>query len=426
MKLTPRQIGIIIGGMVLLALGYWILNSNLKSASAPPEITLKVWGTDLSSYFDPILQQYQAMRPNVTITYQSISESGYDAKVLNTLASGDGPDVFVIGNHDLPKSVEKLAPADPTQMNITTLRSLFPTVVEQDSVSGSSSMIYALPLRIDTLSLIYNKDMLDAAGIVVPPANWSDFQADVQRLKSVDENGRVVVAGAAVGGTQSTISRAPDIIYSLMLQNNVAMTDSTFSTASFATDSGLEALNFYIRFADPTSAYFTWTDGLGTDREAMTNQKTAMMFGYYSDYLALKKKSPFINFAAAAFPVQEGGGKQVTYASYKEMAVSKQSKTPGWGWDFVIFATTNTAAQDAYQKLSGYPPALRASIAKNINDPELGVYARQALIARTWHEADPVQVDAAFNSAVQDTLSGRLDSSRALRAAQEKVTSLMK
>jgi len=69
----------------------------------------------------------------------------------------------------------------------------------------------ALPLSLDTLAMIYNKDLLDSAGIAVLPKNWNDFDGDVARLRSVNAQGQIVQAGAAIGGSAASIANAADI-----------------------------------------------------------------------------------------------------------------------------------------------------------------------------------------------------------------------
>jgi multiple sugar transport system substrate-binding protein len=423
-KFTPRQMGIVIGGVVVLILGFYLITSNLKSSKTPPEVTLSVWGTDPKGYFDGVLGAYQALRPNVTVTYTAIPEEGYEEKVVNALASGEGPDVFMIGSHDIPREMSKLAPAAATQMSIASLRELFPTVVEQDFVSGAD--VYALPLYSDTLALIYNKDLLDAAGIVAPPKTWTDFQNDVVRLRTLAENGQVVRAGAAMGGSSRTVPHAPDIVYALMLQNGVTMTDANGGNAGFSSDAGLEAFNFYLRFADPASAYYTWSDSRTDALESMSGGNVAMMIGYKSDIDALKKKSPFLNVAAAALPQQVGATQPVTFADYKGLAVSKQSKNAGWAWDFVVDTTTDLTTYKSYATASALVPALRTSIGEVLTDANLGVFAKQALIARSWHENDATKIGALFDHAIQDVLGGRADSAHAIRAAKDGTDQLVR
>ena len=59
-----------------------------------------------------------------------------------------------------------------------------------------------------------------------------------------------------------------------------------------------------------------------------------------------------------------------------------------------------------------------------MNDPDLGVFARQALTARSWSQPDEAKVREAMSNAIGAVLSGQLDSTRGLRQAEEQVTQL--
>lgn len=424
MKFTSRQVLILIGGIVALAGGLFLVSVNLRSESKPPEVELIVWGTEPNQYFEEALRLYKEVRPNVTVTYERIAEAGYDEKLLNALASASGPDVFMIGSRGLPREKGKLAPAAATQMNIKRMRELYPTVVEQDFVSGGS--VYALPLYIDTLALLYNRDLFDSAGVVAPPKTWDEFQNAVARLREIAENGQIVRAGAAMGGSMRTIPNAADTVYALMLQNGAAMTDANFTNALFASDAGLEAFNFYLRFADPASSAYTWNDTLAPAVEGLAGGKTAMMLGYKADADAIAKKSPFVSLGVAGLPQQAGAAASLTYGAYRGFAVSKQSKAAEWGWDFTVFIASNKNAHEAYVKASGRPPALRSAIAERLADPEIGVFAKQALTARSWHQANPSRIAEIFDDAIRGVLRGEVDSQKALRQAKEQVDQLMR
>ena len=148
--------------------------------------------------------------------------------------------------------------------------------------------------------------------------------------------------------------------------------------------------------------------------------------GYKSDLDELRRKSPFLSVTAAPLPQPAGIVQPVTYADYQGLAVSKQGKSASWAWDFVVFATTDAAAHKEYLSASGRAPALRSEIGSRLDDENIGVFAKQALVARSWHEADPAKIAAIFNHAIQDVLASRVDSSRALQTANEGVTQLMK
>jgi ABC-type glycerol-3-phosphate transport system substrate-binding protein len=236
----------------------------------------------------------------------------------------------------------------------------------------------------------------------------------------------VVRAAAALGSTSGNIESAADVIGLLMLQNGVQMTSDDGTAATFAQSNqkGLQAFNFYLEFANPASPSYTWNSTQVHSLDAFASGDVAMVLAYQSNLERIKKRSPFMNMRLAPAPQVEGG-RSLSYPRYMGFAVSKKSKASEWGWDFVYYVTTTGEAQEAYSASTGHPPALRELVGRRVNDPASGVFARQALTARSWYQVDEREVQRAFNAAIEDVLSGRLDSRRALEQAQDQISKLM-
>lgn len=427
-SLNPRQVAIVGGALAILGILFFIIIKSGKNVDKPPQLELSVWGFEEKAIFDEITKGYTAFRPNVKINYKEVEKENYREKLLEALAKGEGPDIFPLGNYDLPREIDKLVPAPPLQFNLANLRAFFPTVVESDfSWEGK---VYALPSFIDTLVLFYNKDIFDQAGIVFPPKTWEEFLADVPLLRVLNEQNQLVRAAAAIGGSEESVDVGVDLIHLLMLQNGVKMTSDDFSRASFADLSqgnlGLEAFNFYLQFAHTASPYFTWDGSLGDSLSSFASGKTAMIFSYSSAIPKIKKLNPFLNFDVAPMPQTKDTKQEINYARYVGWAVSKQSKWPTWAWDFIIYLTTDAQTVNTYLVKTGKPPAFRKLIEINLNDPNFGVFAKQALTARSWRQVDEEKIRGIFNSAVKKVLSGRFSSGEALRQAQEEISLLMK
>ena len=79
-----------------------------------------------------------------------------------------------------------------------------------------------------------------------------------------------------------------------------------------------------------------------------------------------------------------------------------------------------------YLKISNRPPALRSLIQKYADHPELGVFAKQALSARSWPEIDKKAVSEIFSGMIKAVISGQLDATAAASQAEQQVTDLMK
>jgi multiple sugar transport system substrate-binding protein len=296
-------------------------------------------------------------------------------------------------------------------------------VVAQDFVQNGN--IYALPLSIDTLAMVYNKDLFNSAGIITPPKTWDDFEADVAKLRQLDINGRLTQAAAAIGGSEASVAHAPDLLALLMLQNGTTMVSSNLTSAQFASDSGsgVAAFNFYLQFANATSPYYTWNDQMGDAVDSFAAGKTAILFSYQADLAEIKAKAPFLNIGIAAMPQPTGASVIINYPSYQGFVASKAGQT-SLAWNFIVYLTATDASEKMYLSGTGKPPALRSEIQADVNDPNLSVFAAQALTAKSWYDPNDAKVDPIFNNAIQNVLSGADDSVTALKRAQASVSAL--
>ncbi len=436
---TQKQI-IIIGGAVLFVLiGGIIFLMNIRSnAGGQSALKLTIWGTDSQQAMNDVIQSYSGpgSGTQAQITYTQINPSQYQTKLLAAFAAGTGPDIFEIPNRDLSQWQSVAAPipaALATTFNQVTLQSDFPDVVSQDFVSGTAAgggNIYALPLSIDTLAMIYNKDLFNTAGIATVPTTWEGLAADVPALRVLNAQGQITQAALALGGSETSIPNAPDIIFLLMMQNGAQMTSVdgtsvTFASGASGTDtSGLNAFNYYLQFANAADPNYTWNDGMGTALTSFTQGKTAAIFDYSSALAQIKAQAPFLNYGVAAMPQPASSTVAVNYAKYNGFAVSRSSANVAGAWNFIINLTTSVADENIYTKDTGAPPALRLAIAADLGDPTLAVFASQALTAKSWHESNSGQVDSLMNTAIQNVLNGAADSTTALKQAQDAMNAI--
>ncbi len=435
LKFTQRQIAILaIGAVVVVSFfAVFYFNGQKKSSTSQAAI-LSVWGTDDKKAFDNLIAYYTQLNPGSKIAYTQIDPASYDTELLRAFAAGTGPDVFEIGNRSLPKWQATLAPlpaAYYTQFGPLQLQNDFPTVVQSDFMASSTpttTNIYALPLSIDTLAMFYNKDLLASAGIATPPATWDAFDADVLKLRAMNSGGQITQAAAALGGSEASVAEAPDILSLLMLQNGTQMVSSDLSSARFAADlngAGTAAFNFYLQFANPSSPYYTWSDAMGGDVQNFANNKVAIIFGYHDMLSAIQAKAPFMNVGIAPVPQPAGATISISYPKYNGLAVYKGSQSVAAAWQFILTLTTSANGESIYTGTTSAPPALLSAIAADENNPNLSVFARQALTARSWYEIDSSAIGGIFNTAIENVLNGTASAFQSLNQAQSAITSLM-
>ena len=386
------------------------------------KINISVWVLDEDTkIWDPILIRFENSYPDINATLEEIAPGNYENELLNALAAGRGPDVFMFNSKWLIEHGDKIAPAPSNKMTAETFSGFFPQVAEQDFVS--EGRIYAMPLFVDTLALLYNRDIFDAKGVVFAPGTWKEFEEAVAKLRTF-ENGKMGDKAAAIGGTSASVSNAVDLVGLLMLQNGSTIVNESFTRADFGRE-GEAGLLQYTKFADPQSPLYTWDDSLGLSNEVFANGEVAMAFAYPSDVREIKDSNPFLDFEVSKMP-QLDKSNPVNFANYWGLAVRSGSSNLSAAWDFTIFASTDKASAENYIIETGHAPALRFSINNYLNNPDIGVFAGQALTARSWPQADDDQVDIIFNDMIRNVISDGVTVETAISSARSALTELIR
>jgi multiple sugar transport system substrate-binding protein len=398
-------------------------------------VTLQFWGVyDERSFYDTAISEFEKANPNVKIVYKQYNFVDYEKELVNSFAAGTGPDIWLMHNTWLPKHGDKIQPLPQEVLKgekkplftFKDFQDQFLDVAVADLTQGGQ--IYALPLYIDTLGLYYNKDLFNTAGIASPPATWDNFNEDAKRLTTIDSRGNIVKSGAAIG-TADNINRSTDILTMLMLQSGVKMTDSdqrsaTFSKSVEGEDVGEMALRYYTDFANPSKQVYVWNDQQHYSIDAFVEGNTAMMFNYSHQIATIRSKSARFNFGTAPVPQISGAPVAVNFANYWAPTVSKQSKNPVAAWKFLVYLTSTNGVV-SYVNASNRPSARRDLVEQQKTDPDLGVFAEQALSARSWYQIDNSAVETIFAEMINNVNYGRSSAKNALGSAESQVNVLM-
>jgi multiple sugar transport system substrate-binding protein len=414
----PQNRLILIGAIALIAIGIFVAFSFF---SAPPTQNLPkitVWGTDPEAAMYSAISEYNKKKI-ATVSYVQVPAIGFEDKVRNALAAGEGPDLFYISNRDIRSLEASITPLVSQTFNIGNFKSLFPSVVETDLVKNGS--IYALPLYIDTLAMVYNIRMFDSASIATPPKTWKELQEIIPRLRIINEKGQLTRPGIGLGGSVNTVEHAADLSFLLMLQNGATVNRSGSEEVYFGdSPKAQDAINFYMQFSNPVSDYYAWNETRKNSLDEFAAEELPIAFAYQSDFQRLKAKNQFINFGVATMP-QVSLQESVNYAKYQGLTVAKQSKNKQLAWDFAIFATTDSKAASDYFLAALHPPALRSLISLNSNDPKYSVFVSQALSAKSWISKDYSWAENMIGEALSKIISGQSSISQALKEAQNRI-----
>jgi multiple sugar transport system substrate-binding protein len=484
-----KNISVILSLVLLLSL---VFLSGCGTTTPSYEVRLEVWGLfDDSDVMAKAISEYQRRNPRVKdIVYKKLMVDSYENELLDALATGNGPDIFLIHDTWIPKHSDKLAPSPIDNLSANQAPILTPKQVQDqfvDVVSSdfvSSEKIYALPLSVDSLALYYNKDLLNQAGISTPPATWLDFDEAVKKITRIDSFGNITLSGAAMGMSSDTspgtgkINRATDILTLLMLQSGTEMISPKTGQAGFAdfpdAHSGNEiapgesALAYYTKFANHLKAEYSWNSLQHNSKDSFIEGKTAMMLNYSWLIPQIQQRAPKLNFGIARVPQNKdrsGNGIDVDFANYWGFAVSKnkaqnqdyvaeakQNKHTyatdeqriAEAWKFVRFLTMpatfsqnlpvapqNQESADfdpaaSYIENQKKPAARRDVIEKQKSDILLGAFAAGNLIAKSWAQPDNLAIEKIFDEMIDNVVLKNKNIHESIEQAQNSVNVLMR
>jgi len=415
-----------------------LFGSNDADLLSPVELSW--WGTlDDPEAFTEIIADYTVSHPHIKINYRKLREEEFEKELLNALAEDRGPDIVSLRNDAVIKNLSKLEPLPAstrmayavTQKSLgikeetftevrenpsitpIQLQNLFVDVVKEDVVIDGK--IYGLPLSVDTLVLFYNRDLLNSAGIPLPPADWLTVQENIKRLTFRNQNGALVQGGIALG-TAGNVENAADVLSLLMMQNGAQMItgkQATFgliptTAADRSYNPGPEAVVFYTDFANSAKEAYSWSTDFPNSIDAFAEGRVAMVFGYqrHINYLEAKRAGK-LNYGIAKVPqIQIQGRAEINYASYWVQAVTQKSKNKNEAWEFVQLLTRHDQAKK-YTEKTKRPAALRSLIQEQLSNDEVQLFANQALTAKSWYRGnDPDAMRSAFNQLIETVRQG--------------------
>ena len=443
-----------------------------KSAPEQYRVDLEVWGVfDDSDAYADIFGAYRKINPYVgSINYRKLPLETYKEDLLNALAAGNGPDIFMIRNAWRSSFEDKIVPVPDYLLSEKQYRDVFVDVVAEDFISNNK--VYGASLSADSLALYYNKDLFNAAGIVDPPATWEELLSDVPKLNRVDQFGNIIQSAVALG-TAYNINRSADLLSVLMFQMGSAILqpEQERRRFDFTDENSRKAMDFYIQFARIGSNAYTWNPSLHYSLDTFYEGRLGMMINYSWHFATIKQKNTKLNFAVAPLP-QFSGMKPINFANYWGFVIAKNKATeevvgqaPARGtvkvdlekqnrlrvheaWQLLnyltlphpgnkmtlqngIAGTTKefTLSFDPakrYLEKTNKPAARRDLIGEQRNDVRLAPFALGNLIAKNWYQGNIELVEAVFAEMINAVNRGEKSVYDALTITTNRVNVLNK
>lgn len=346
------KLGLIIFLIIIFCLTffaiYWFfikdsdfLNS-LNREEELQNIELTYWGLwDDASVISPIIDRYVKSNPNVSIKYEKVSKDKYRERLLARSAASTGPDIFQFHNTWLTQ-ITRVASAIPKDIIPDALyEETFYDIYQKDLKIEQN--YYGVPLYIDGLVIIYNKDLLTQAGISEPPRVWVGGEEDMlsvaSKLTVRDTSQTIVTSGVAIGEAEN-VPHYGEILSVLMLQNGAKISELTSAEAT-------ESLQVFKRFSEDG----IWSVSMPNAVSAFTEGKLAMLLAPTWHIHQIKSQNPSLNVSVYKLPMGIDN-KEISVSSYWVEGVSKFSKNQREAWKFLKFLSEYDQLAELYNNQS--------------------------------------------------------------------------
>lgn len=442
--------------------------STKKTTTETQAQVFTVWSFEDEDVWKPIVKEMQRELKGYEIRYikKALSES-YESDTLNSILSGQGPDIWAMPNDWIYRHKDKLAPmpAELIEQNQINIEEQFVPIIKQTAVFDNQ--IYALSPTVDTLMVYYNQKIFDAALddfseanktssrdsdevratkqaaqqrannlLSQVPTNWTDFVEAVKLITKKDGN-NISRSGAALGSVD-TVNYSDHIIYALALQNGASMlsTDLKLATLNLPQDTAQgtddyptrRALEFFLSFGNSASANYSWNGSLGSSADAFAQGKTAMIIAPQSAGQYFAQRYPNFSFRNAPLP-QIGLGDNIVgdYATYTAFTVPKLSPNYQAAWAFVYQLSIGQYGYDTTVRLS--TSAKKRDFSPSVKDREGASNPAnfQNQTAQNWVKGRyPKQVDNILLNSFRDAETGKLSPQATLDSATLKITDVLK
>ena len=144
-------------------------------AQDPVNIRLLAWGDDTEvSAREATLALFHEQNPGIRVEFVHVPNADYGTKLQTMLAGGDYPDVFFLGNGDVPAYVTRgqlLGLDDRIARDSFDLSDVFPANLALYNVDEAQ---YGFPVDAPSQQVFYNASRFEAAGIEPPSSDWTD------------------------------------------------------------------------------------------------------------------------------------------------------------------------------------------------------------------------------------------------------------
>lgn len=417
--------------LILVAVAIFAFRNNRSNSETA---LVSMWGTvDINLINELQNEINEAKRGTINLAYTQKRPETFEAEMVEALAAGNAPDIFLMPDNILLKQQNKLFKIPYTNYSQRDFKTNF---IEGSEILLTRDGSWGLPFMVDPLILYWNRAKLNNAGLGNPPEYWDDFIDLVPKLVVRDSSLNIQDAAVSLGEYKN-IKNAKGIFLTLVMQAGnpivaLGVNDSgeeryqvTFvDRFGFPVRPADAALTFFAQFSNPTKDVYTWNRSLPNSDEMFLANDLAFYFGYASEYKSILEKNPNLNFDVAVVPQSKSSEAKKTIANFYFLTISKN--TPNLANAYAAMnILTGKEAQELFAKITDLPPVRRDILSLKQEDSVNETFYKSALISKSFLDPDPVETSKILSEMVESFTSSRARLTESVDRAGQQIFNLI-
>ncbi|MFE0752582.1 extracellular solute-binding protein [Inquilinus sp. NPDC058860] len=393
------------GGLVVSA-GLGVL---LARGAGAETLTL-YWnaGHAYQAYAD-VIKKFESDHPGWTVRWEKFQWPDMRTKLVADFSAKNPPDLVAepggwvqeFGQQGLLTPLNDFVAADGEAMGFPA--DWQPYAVDRNKLGDQ---YYGVQIHLTCATLVYNVDMLRAAGFDGPPKTWEEFRA---------------VAKATTSGARFGFAPNPSLGYywSWFLQNGVRYYDPKTNKISLDSPEAIGAIQFLADLIQKDKVATKPVAGADYEgpQKLFTANRVAMIVTGPWDVKPIRSGNPGLNWAVAPSLANKV---QATFAGGVSLMIPKEAQHPKEAWDLLKrlvaldteLAATKEAGMTMPRKSWAESPEVKA-------DPVIGSFARclpyaQDVTAELRLTGKHARIDKLLQSTLEDIVYNGVPAAEAM------------
>ncbi|MEM9772430.1 MAG: sugar ABC transporter substrate-binding protein [Cyanobacteria bacterium P01_D01_bin.73] len=352
-----RRLGRSLAWMTLGVVLSWLVSCG--GSGAANDNTLEFWTMQLqpkfTTYFEELIEEFEGDHPGITVKWLDVPWSAMESKILTSVSAGTAPDVVNLNPTFASKLAERNAWLElGDRLDGPTQDSYLDNIWQAAKLEGKS---FALPWYLTTRLTIFNKDLLEEAGIDKPPTTYEELATVAAKVR--EKTGKYAFFATFVPDDSGEVLES-------FVQMGATLVDDQ-GQAAFNSPEGKKAFQYWVDlYKNGFLPKESLTQGHRRAIDLYQAGQTAILATSPEFMGAIATNAPSVAAVSDAAPQVSGSTEKVS-AAMMTLVVPKQTDKPDLATEFAAFVT-NSANQFAFAQAANVLPSQKDALEMLRND----------------------------------------------------------